>query len=73
MATSVCCGPALTTRDFSGQTDQKQSLLDRLDLLRHVTFQKDLGSYYEKTQRVQRLCSWLSEIVKQAESRFVPA
>jgi glycyl-tRNA synthetase beta chain len=30
-----------------------------------VTFQKDLGNYYEKTQRVQRLCSWLSEILKQ--------
>ena len=51
---------------FFWQTDQKRSLLDRLDLLRHVTFQKDLGSYYEKTQRVQRLCSWLSEIVKQS-------
>ena len=34
-------------------------------MLRHVTFQKDLGSYYEKTRRVQRLCSWLSEIIKQ--------
>src|SRR5215472_7933791 len=36
---------------FFWQTDQKQSLRDRLDLLRHVTFQKDLGSYYEKTIR----------------------
>jgi glycyl-tRNA synthetase beta chain len=51
---------------FFWQTDQKQSLLDRLELLRHVTFQKDLGSYYEKTRRVQRLCSWLSEIIKQS-------
>ncbi len=51
---------------FFWATDQKRSLLDRLDLLRHVTFQKDLGTYYEKTQRVQRLCSWLSEIVKQS-------
>ncbi len=51
---------------FFWQTDQKRSLLDRLDLLRHVTFQKDLGTYYEKTRRVQRLCSWLSEIVKQS-------
>ena len=34
--------------------------------LKHVTFQKDLGSYYDKTQRVQRLCSWLSEILKQS-------
>jgi glycyl-tRNA synthetase beta chain len=51
---------------FFWETDQKKSLLDRLDLLRHVTFQKDLGSYYDKTQRVQRLCSWLSEIIKQS-------
>jgi glycyl-tRNA synthetase beta chain len=40
-------------------------LLERLELLKHVTFQKDLGSYFDKTQRVQRLCSWLSEILKQ--------
>ena len=50
---------------FFWRTDQKRSLLERLELLKHVTFQKDLGSYFEKTQRVQRLCSWLSEIVKQ--------
>jgi len=51
---------------FFWKTDQKRSLLERLELLRHVTFQKDLGSYYEKTRRVQRLCSWLSEIIKQS-------
>jgi glycyl-tRNA synthetase beta chain len=51
---------------FFWQTDQKQSLRDRLDLLKHVTFQKDLGSYYDKTIRTQRLASWLSETVKQA-------
>jgi len=51
---------------FFWETDQKRSLLDRLELLRHVTFQKDLGSYYDKTRRVQRLCSWLSEIIKQS-------
>jgi glycyl-tRNA synthetase beta chain len=50
---------------FFWQTDQKQSLLDRTQLLKNVTFQKDLGSYYEKTLRVQRLASWLSETVKQ--------
>jgi glycyl-tRNA synthetase beta chain len=51
---------------FFWETDQKKSLLERLDLLKHVTFQKDLGSYYDKTRRVQRLCSWLSEIIKQS-------
>jgi glycyl-tRNA synthetase beta chain len=57
---------------FFWQTDQKKSLLDRLDSLKHVTFQKDLGSYYDKTQRVQRLCSWLSEILKQHEIEVRP-
>ena len=50
---------------FFWETDQKKSLLERLDSLKNVTFQKDLGSYYEKSLRVQRLCSWLSEILKQ--------
>ncbi len=50
---------------FFWQADQKISMLDRVPLLKKVTFQKDLGSYYEKSIRVQRLCSWLSEIVKQ--------
>jgi glycyl-tRNA synthetase beta chain len=57
---------------FFWQTDQKKSLLERLDSLRQVTFQKDLGSYYDKTQRVQRLCSWLSEILKQHEIAVRP-
>jgi glycyl-tRNA synthetase beta chain len=49
---------------FFWQTDQKKSLLVRRDALKNVTFQKDLGSYFEKTQRVQRLSSWLNEILK---------
>ena len=57
---------------FFWETDQKKSLLERLDSLKHVTFQKDLGSYFEKTQRVQRLCSWLSEILKHSEIAVRP-
>ncbi len=51
---------------FFWQTDQKQTLRQRVELLKNVTFQKDLGSYYEKTIRVQRLASWLCETIKQA-------
>jgi glycyl-tRNA synthetase beta chain len=51
---------------FFWQTDQKQTLRQRVDLLRTVTFQKDLGSYYDKTLRVQRMASWLAETVKQS-------
>jgi glycyl-tRNA synthetase beta chain len=51
---------------FFWQIDQKVTLRQRVDLLRSVTFQKDLGSYYEKTLRVQRLASSLAETVKQS-------
>lgn len=57
---------------FFWQTDQKRSLRDRVELLKHVTFQKDLGSYYEKTIRMQRLASWLSEIAKQSGMAIRP-
>src|SRR3989442_5629498 len=39
---------------FFWQTDQKHSLRERVTWLKQVTFQKDLGTYYEKTRRVQR-------------------
>lgn len=57
---------------FFWQTDQKLSLLERTPLLKAVTFQKDLGSYHQKTLRVQRLASWLSEIVKQSGMTIRP-
>ena len=35
---------------FFWTVDQKVPLADRVEMLRSVTFQKDLGSYYDKTQ-----------------------
>jgi glycyl-tRNA synthetase beta chain len=57
---------------FFWQTDQKHPLRERVSWLKNVTFQKDLGSYYEKTMRVQRLCSWLSETIKQSGTAVRP-
>jgi glycyl-tRNA synthetase beta chain len=57
---------------FFWQTDQKQTLRERVHLLRNVTFQKDLGSYYDKTMRVQRMASWLAETVKQSGMAIRP-
>ncbi len=57
---------------FFWQTDQKQTLRQRVDLLRNVTFQKDLGSYYDKTMRVQHMASWLAETVKQSGMAIRP-
>src|SRR5216684_6775218 len=57
---------------FFWQTDQKHPLRERVQLLKHVTFQKDLGSYYEKTLRAQRLCSWICEILRQNKMQVRP-
>jgi glycyl-tRNA synthetase beta chain len=36
---------------FFWDVDQKIPLVDRVEMLKHVTFQKDLGSYWDKTER----------------------
>jgi glycyl-tRNA synthetase beta chain len=46
---------------FFWNTDQKTPLSDRVEMLRNVTFQKDLDSYWAKTERVRALCAALAE------------
>jgi glycyl-tRNA synthetase beta chain len=41
--------------------------VERVKLLEHVTFQKDLGSYAAKTKRVKVLCGHLSDIVSEGD------
>jgi glycyl-tRNA synthetase beta chain len=45
---------------FFWDTDQKKPLRERVEMLKSVTFQKDLGSYFDKTMRVQAVCSQVS-------------
>ncbi len=51
---------------FFWETDQKVPLRQRVDMLKAVTFQKDLGSYFDKTMRVQRLGSLISQALRSA-------
>jgi glycyl-tRNA synthetase beta chain len=44
---------------FFWDTDQKTPLAARVDMLKAVTFQKDLGSYYGKAERMGRVAGWL--------------
>ena len=57
-----------TDARFFWETDQKIPLRQRVDMLRAVTFQKDLGSYFDKTMRVQKLGSLISEALRSAGS-----
>ena len=51
---------------FFWDTDQKINLRERVEMLKSVTFQKDLGSYFDKTSCVQKLGSLVSEVLRVA-------
>jgi len=57
---------------FFWQTDQKRPLRDRVADLKKVTFQKDLGSYYDKTVRVQKLASQICQSLEDAGVKVRP-
>ena len=57
---------------FFWQTDQKTPLTARVEMLKAVTFQKDLGSYYDKTERVVELCERLADGLSEGQ-RFSAA
>ncbi|WP_263365107.1 glycine--tRNA ligase subunit beta [Edaphobacter bradus] len=48
---------------FFWEFDQRVSLKERVGLLEHVTFQKDLGSYAKKSARVRELALGLAELL----------
>jgi glycyl-tRNA synthetase beta chain len=50
---------------FFWEFDQRVPLVERVELLEHVTFQKDLGSYAKKTERVRKLAAALAGLVAQ--------
>jgi len=54
---------------FFWDADQKIPLRDRVPMLTSVTFQKDLGSYYDKTRRVQQLVSKICAVVNYQASQ----
>jgi glycyl-tRNA synthetase beta chain len=49
---------------FFWEFDQRTPLVERVKLLENVTFQKDLGSYAAKSERVLELCRMLADLVE---------
>jgi glycyl-tRNA synthetase beta chain len=45
---------------FFWNADQKIPLVHRVEMLKHVTFQKDLGSYHAKAERMTRLAGHIA-------------
>jgi glycyl-tRNA synthetase beta chain len=46
---------------FFWETDQKSRLADYLPKLAHVTYERRLGSYHDKVERMRAIARWLAE------------
>lgn len=57
---------------FFWEFDQRVPLADRVELLKNVTFQKDLGSYAAKSSRVRKLASGLAGLVLERKCELNP-
>ncbi len=55
---------------FFWEFDQKTPLTERVESLKHVTFQKELGSYYWKTKQNLDIARALASVVKAAGVAF---
>jgi len=53
--------PRLVDAEFFWKQDRKQSLADRIDSLKTIVFQKDLGTLFDKTERVAQLAGLIAE------------
>lgn len=53
--------PRLVDAEFFWKQDRKQSLADRIDSLKTIVFQKDLGTLYDKTERVATLAANIAD------------
>jgi glycyl-tRNA synthetase beta chain len=55
---------------FFWEFDQRVPLVERIKLLEHVTFQKDLGSYAKKAGRMRELARRLGSLVRERGVEF---
>ena len=53
--------PRLVDAEFFWKQDRKLSLADRVDSLKTIVFQKDLGTLFDKTERVANLSALIAE------------
>ncbi|MGK0372513.1 MAG: glycyl-tRNA synthetase beta chain [Glaciecola sp.] len=55
--------PRLADAEFFFNTDKKQTLESRLESLKSILFQKQLGTVYEKSQRIASMAKTIAELL----------
>ena len=55
----------LADAEFFYTEDQRERLEDRVESLKHVVFQEELGSLYDKSQRLKELAAFIYEYISE--------
>jgi len=63
----------LADAKFFWDEDRKKKLADRVDNLKTVVFHEKLGSYFDKTEKIQKLVEYLAEAVGKPELKKTAA
>ncbi len=66
-------GPRLSDAAFFFEKDKNQRLDSHIDTLKRVVFQKELGSLFDKSERVKNLSSFISEQLNLNSSHVIRA
>ncbi len=53
----------LTDAQFFYEQDCRDTLEDKWSQLNHLVFHRQLGSYAQKTERIEKLATWIAEVI----------
>ena len=59
-----------TDAKFFFETDKKTKLIDRIENLKKITFQKDLGTLFDKTERMRKIGNYISDIINYDQKKI---
>lgn len=59
-----------TDAKFFFETDKKTKLIDRIEILKKITFQKDLGTLFDKTERMRKIGKYIADMLNYDDKKI---
>ncbi|MCK4359866.1 MAG: glycine--tRNA ligase subunit beta [Candidatus Cloacimonetes bacterium] len=60
----------LADAKFYFETDKKTKLIDRIESLKKITFQKDLGTLFDKTERMRKIGKYIADTLNYDDNKI---
>ncbi len=59
-----------TDAKFYFETDKKTKLINRIEILKKITFQKDLGTLFDKTERMRKIGKYIANTLNYDDNKI---